>query len=267
MSKQTENYDYRVTHATKNYGKHYAQYYGPGTYPHCIWQLEQEILANILQNLNTKHKTLRILDFATGTGRIVDFLTRSIPTATINGVDVSAEMLKVAKEVFKNNKNITFSKGDITQDKNLITDLRKKKINVVTTFRFFLNAQEELRHQALEAFKQISDDFTLIFNIHKLVPSLMRIQKAIVLLKRSVFPVTGDFPITTLTMQYVKDLLTQHGYTLQATYPVAWTTDKMYPLFFKKCNLLKKANKAFLRNLVPSEMIFVATYNNSKSTD
>ena len=256
----SQNYDYRLTHAKSNYGQHYAKYYGPGTYPHCIWQLEQEILTDILKHISLSPKD-SILDFATGTGRILDFLAQKFPENKIIGVDVSKEMLKVAKELLDAKKNnIELLLADITRELKTTEKLKGKNIKLITAFRFFLNAQEDLRHEALEAFKRVSDNFILIFNIHKLVPSLMTIQRQLILLKRKVKPVKGDYPIEVLTKKYIKDLLQQHGYTLRATYPVAWTTDKMYPLFLKKCSYVKAVNKTFLRKLIPSEMIFVASY-------
>jgi predicted TPR repeat methyltransferase len=98
------------------------------------------------------------LDFACGTGRILGHLEQYMDESY--GVDVSQSMLDVAE------RNITGSKlinCDLTSNNIFTGDY----FDIITAFRFFLNAQQDLRGNVLQVFnKIIKDDGYLIFNIH-----------------------------------------------------------------------------------------------------
>ena len=66
-------------------------------------------LNQALSQLDTA-KYQSILDLACGTGALIDALPWK-KTSKIIGLDISEQMLKVAKERFKNYPNITFQKG------------------------------------------------------------------------------------------------------------------------------------------------------------
>ncbi len=59
-----------------------------------------------------KHKRLRILDVATGTGELAIDLARSFPNAEVIGVDINDEMLNAAKARKRLPMNVEFRKGD-----------------------------------------------------------------------------------------------------------------------------------------------------------
>src|SRR6185295_8842136 len=83
----------------------------------------------------------RYLDFACGTGRITEMMA---PLAQESiGVDVSGTMLEVARVKCP---HVRFMESDLTRD-NLDIGL----FDMVTAFRFFGNAQDELRSAALKA--------------------------------------------------------------------------------------------------------------------
>lgn len=50
----------------------------------------------------------KILDLGAGTGLFSEFVLRKYPSASISLVDVSEKMLDIAKERFKDNKNVNF---------------------------------------------------------------------------------------------------------------------------------------------------------------
>ncbi len=81
-------------------------------------------------------------------------------------------MLRIAKNVCKQSKIISI---DITKE-NL-----KDKFDVVTAFRFFLNAEDRLRVEALSAIYNIlEDDGYLITNIHVNTKSIMGLMYRII---------------------------------------------------------------------------------------
>jgi SAM-dependent methyltransferase len=96
------------------------------------------------------------LDFACGTGRILHVAEEIFPKTT--GVDVSETMVKLAREKCHRSEIIV---QDIT------TTPLNTRYDVITAFRFFLNAEPELRKNVLKAIrKNLADNGCLIVNIH-----------------------------------------------------------------------------------------------------
>ncbi len=114
--------------------------YGKDSYYSLMWDIEKLFLINFFK----KHKINNYLDFATGNGRVIEFAEKYVDEST--GVDVSPDMLDIAEEKVKKSKLIN---QDITK-KEL-----KKKYDLITAFRFFLNAEENLRKEVLKEFKKI----------------------------------------------------------------------------------------------------------------
>jgi len=88
----------------------------------------------------------RALDFACGTGRILQWLRGMIPETV--GVDISIPMLEVARVRCPDSAVIA---GDITTDPGLIGG----QFDVITAFRFFLNAQPELQSEVLRSLRTL----------------------------------------------------------------------------------------------------------------
>jgi predicted TPR repeat methyltransferase len=127
-------------------------------YRSMVWQFERAFLDRILTALYAGHE-IHHLDFACGTGRILSHLKDRVHTSV--GVDLSPSMLEVAR---KNQKNIELYEADITQD-DVLGD---RKFNLITAFRFFPNAEPELRFEAMQALvKHLDDNGYLVFNNHK----------------------------------------------------------------------------------------------------
>ena len=162
----TSHYDYRESHkgAAKaeqyNYGAHH------GCYRSLVWAWEQQILEQILKSYYSGRES-HLLDFACGTGRIIGFMEEKVTTAT--GVDISESMLQISKKRLLKSDLIL---GDLTRQ-NI---LGNRRFNMITAFRFFLNAQPSLRKEALKAMAEyLTDDGLLVFNIHMQRCSIMHI--------------------------------------------------------------------------------------------
>jgi SAM-dependent methyltransferase len=144
-------------HKTKNDVNKYENIlFANSTYDSLIWKLEKEILYREIQQL--KVSKINYMDFACGTGRILSFLEKYTYSAT--GVDVSSEMLALAVSKVK---NAFLLNCDLTKEDRL----KNQKFELITAFRFFLNAQDQLRRQAMALLAgKLSSSGTLIFNIH-----------------------------------------------------------------------------------------------------
>ena len=130
--------------------------YGKNSYYSYIWELEQRYLVEIIKKLRQNKKNISYLDFACGTGRIIAYVEKYVDSSV--GLDVSDEMIEIAqKRVF----NSTLIKSDIL--KNPINS----KYDLITAFRFFLNAENSLRNDILRALKKnMRKDSVLVISIH-----------------------------------------------------------------------------------------------------
>jgi predicted TPR repeat methyltransferase len=148
---------YTESHKYAGKGAEYEQYHQTG-WQRFLWSREQEILLKILEKYFAD-RDVHLLDFACGTGRITALLENRVQTST--GVDVSNSMLAIAREKLKRTQII---KADITVE----NVLKPKKFNLITAFRFFLNAEPELRCGALRALVEVLDkDGYFVFNNHR----------------------------------------------------------------------------------------------------
>ncbi|MDP1725485.1 MAG: class I SAM-dependent methyltransferase [Bacteroidota bacterium] len=160
MEKLNKNEDYKDYYLSKESAIEYDEVsYKEGTYGSVLWEIEKEKLINHLKNFCNTNKNIRYLDFACGTGRIVSLVEAFVEES--NGIDISQSMLDRAAQKTKHTNLI---QGDITKDVNII----KGKYDLITTFRFVLNANPELREEALGILseKLQSRDSWLIFNMH-----------------------------------------------------------------------------------------------------
>jgi len=156
--------DYRLSHQAPSKGKSYDKSFKKYPYRAFIWKCEQNILNRIIKQHYDNQK-INCLDFACGTGRILAYLEDRVSTAT--GIDVATSMLNVAKQSVKRAKLI---QADITRD----DIMANCKYNLITAFRFFPNAQDSLRREAITILSSLlSPDGYLIFNSHKNSLSLL----------------------------------------------------------------------------------------------
>jgi len=149
---------YTESHKYESKGAEYEQYYQTQAWQKFLWSREQKIILKILDKYFAGAE-VHLLDFACGTGRIAGLLENRVKTST--GVDVSGSMLAVARKKLKRTEII---EADITTE-NI---LKPRKFNLITAFRFFLNAEPELRRAAIRALVDLLDDEGyLVFNNHQ----------------------------------------------------------------------------------------------------
>jgi ubiquinone/menaquinone biosynthesis C-methylase UbiE len=154
-----KKYNYTEEHKIKGLGEKYDKgMYSKDTWSNRIWQIEKEVLKKILRGKEKK----KILDFATGTGRILYFLEKK-GFVDLAGIDSSKSMLKPARKKLKKTKLFCVNLADDKQNKRL----KKQKYDIIIAFRFFLNANIDLRQKILlELDKLLKKEGLLIFNIH-----------------------------------------------------------------------------------------------------
>ncbi len=150
--------DYRKSHLQPDKGRTYHEAFAKNPYRRMMWDLEKGVLDRILNKFFVG-KDIRHLDFACGTGRILAYLSGRASLSV--GVDVSPSMLEVARQ---QNRNAEILEADLTAN-DVLGD---RKFNLITAFRFFPNAQPELRTQVMTLLHHhLEDGGCLVFNNHK----------------------------------------------------------------------------------------------------
>jgi SAM-dependent methyltransferase len=148
--------DYRESHRHPDKPGVYDAEWNPGTISDLIWRIEKMLLNDVIRGF--PNYPMSVLDFACGTGRILSFLEKIVDKCV--GIDVSSEMVEVARKRCVRSQII---EGDLTVNSNLL----HCKFDLVTVFRFFLNAQDALRIEALQALHSVlRKEGILIANFH-----------------------------------------------------------------------------------------------------
>jgi predicted TPR repeat methyltransferase len=146
---------YRESHLNK--GSDYHDRFRDNPRRQLLWRLEQELLGRILRR-HLGQRPIDHLDFACGTGRILALLEDRTRSST--GVDVSPSMLAIARTHVHRAELI---EADLTRSEVLAG----RRFDLITAFRFFPNAEPELRREALAALAaRLGDDAILVFNNH-----------------------------------------------------------------------------------------------------
>lgn len=133
--------------------------YSAGSYPALLWALEKDFLRTVVADARQVVEKINYLDFACGSGRVLSFMEPMVDHAT--GVEVAKPMLDLAA---KKVKDSTLIQADITADAEALRD----KFDLITTFRFVLNAEPDLRRSALKRLAELLRDerSVLVFNNH-----------------------------------------------------------------------------------------------------
>jgi predicted TPR repeat methyltransferase len=123
-----------------------------------MWDMEQSILSHLAVGIGAA----TVLDLACGTGRISRVLRDTLPAADIIGVDVAESMLSVARERVP---DASFIRTDIRTLGKVVPDA---SVDLVAAFRFFPNADPDLRAVAVRAIASVvRPGGHLIFNNHR----------------------------------------------------------------------------------------------------
>lgn len=147
---------YRESHVGADRGNIYDQRYQIGSEKFYWDSFEQPLLNMIFKDLRRSHPG-RYLDFAVGTGRIMQIAAPYFDDVV--GVDISNDMIVESR---KKVPTAQFVVGDVTKE-----NLDVGKFNVITCFRFVLNAEPQLREDVLMWLRAvISDNGVLVINNH-----------------------------------------------------------------------------------------------------
>lgn len=147
--------DYRRSHLEK--GSDYDEALATGPFDRYMARQEARMALAIVDRLFPRGVP-RYLDFACGTGRIISSLESRAERAY--GVDVSPTMLAEAK---RKCRKAEFLQRDITRDEFTLGDF-----DLVTSFRFFGNAQDQLRTEVLAAlYRALKPGGYLLINNHR----------------------------------------------------------------------------------------------------
>lgn len=149
--------DYRQSHKGEGFGSYYEK-----TLDYAWQKMLLGMERSFLGTLLSEYSPENALDFACGTGRILEFLSSRVEKCY--GVDISADMLDVCRDKVSESTKIIC--GDITQEERILEpDL---KFSWISTFRFFPNAQQGLREDVMGALvEHLADDGVLVFNNHR----------------------------------------------------------------------------------------------------
>jgi SAM-dependent methyltransferase len=161
------------------------------------WLVEQRLLTGILQKFAPRGGCTSA-DFACGTGRILQFLSDRFHSVT--GIDISPEMLELARSRCP---RALLIQGDVTANHGLAPG----PFDLITAFRFFLNAEPALRSQALEWMRRsLRQGGAVIANFHLNPTSLrgtyLRLRTA------------GPTRPTMMSIDQARELFEAHGFTV-----------------------------------------------------
>jgi len=196
---------YSDSHTTPGKGRQYDEYYGSDPWARYLWSREQEVLAQALGEF-LGARSVRALDFACGTGRICSFLETRV--ASCSGVDVSEAMLGEAR---KKLQRTTLHTANLME----ASPFEKESFDLITAFRFFVNAEPGLRSAAVRALAELlKPDGYFVFNDHQNINSpYMRVMRGY-----AGFRGFGVFNV--LSIAECRALVAEAGLEVVRVYPV-----------------------------------------------
>lgn len=190
---------YRSSHLTK--GRAYHESFRSSRYRAFLWLREQAILDRVLQGIPDSGRAT-VLDFACGTGRVLSYLRPKV--ASIVGVDVSGSMLAVARQA---SPDALLLRADLTRG----NALAGQRFDLITAFRFFPNAEADLRRDAIASLVSLlADDGVVVLNNHQNAGSLNAMSG----------PIRGLPPSRWMSEGEVVSLVQEAGLRVTEQYPV-----------------------------------------------
>jgi SAM-dependent methyltransferase len=180
--------------------------YGPRSYDSWTWCLQRVYLMQVMDRYFGGTRP-RYLDFACGSGRVIAALEGG-RTVSASGIDVSPSMLALARAKLHWSRLAT---GDATVDPSLLD----APYDLITAFRFFLNADDGLRARALEVLRgALADDGLLVLNVHGNTTSLRGLSLLVRPFRRNLPPGPPPRQLSPLAM---RRLLRRHGFEVVET--------------------------------------------------
>lgn len=138
-----------------------------------IDETEKKAVLDLLLNSGIENKKdLKILDVATGPGRLAFYLEDNFRNAKITAVDINENMLKRAREIAGEKKvNINFIRGDIYQ-----LPFKENQFDAVVGLRFSMHLPD-INSIISELARVLKKDGILIFDIFNL-NSILRLRSS-----------------------------------------------------------------------------------------
>jgi len=182
--------------------------YAAGSYASAIWDLQRPVVEQMLRDTRRKYSgPLRLLDFACGTGRVLTALEPLVTSAM--GVDISARMAGVART---KSRSAEVRVGDILTQPELLPG---HKFEVISCFRFLLNAEPDLRLRVLRRLREVlsEPDGRLLVNVHGNARSLRH--PAIVWKRWRKAPAVADEMLNEMSPGAMGELLRAAGFKIE----------------------------------------------------
>jgi cyclopropane fatty-acyl-phospholipid synthase-like methyltransferase len=202
---ETRPRSYIHSHTAPEKGRQYDVGYATDPWHAYLWSRERKVLDTVFGEFLQK-RDVRLLDFACGTGRILCCLEERVTEST--GVDVSESMLAEAK---RKARRSTLLLDNILES----NALAGRKFDLITAFRFFPNAEEELRRKSMATLATLlADDGLLVLNNHQNKWSL-RYSISRLLAFRA-----GEAPPPMLSMRHCRELAGAVGLEIVRVYSV-----------------------------------------------
>lgn len=194
--------DYRTSHLDR--GEHYDCVLAGRPFDAYMAAWETRHLVSILQDLFDRPPE-RYLDFACGTGRVTSIVAPRCGQAM--GIDVSRSMIAVARGKLP---QVDFRLADLARE-----DPDLGAFDLITAFRFFGNAEPELREEVLSALvKRLAPRGKLIINSHRNPHALHAVLERLT---------GGDAGRMDLHLGRLRRLLARHRLKIRRLQPIgAW---------------------------------------------
>lgn len=134
--------------------------YGPESYSSIVWEWQRPVVERIIREFKQSRSTpSRLLDFACGTGRVLSCIELLMDSA--EGVDISENMVQLARAKCR---KAQLKVGDILSQPGLV----QGPYQVITSFRFLLNVEAEVRARVLRKLREVIEapGGMLLVNVH-----------------------------------------------------------------------------------------------------
>lgn len=162
---------YSYSHLAEGKGTAYDEEFGRSQFLSYLWKHERGLLLALAgqekQRLASIGAEFRYLDFACGTGRVLAAIEHLADRAV--GVDISPAMLSEARGKVARSELVL---GDVLASPGLL----QGKFDLITAFRFFPNAEPELRERVAAFLASRADAHALVVvNNHQNSASSLRV--------------------------------------------------------------------------------------------
>lgn len=223
---------YRDSHSSPGYSQCYERTFEQGYYAHLWRSVERPLVNAILADLAARGAT-RSLDFACGTGRILQLHGDHFDD--VIGNDIAEEMLGVARQRCPAARIVH---ADLTMPGD---DQGIHGRQVCTAFRFFLNAEPQLRVAAAGAIRRCLDPgghlvANFHVNAHSPVGRLYRMRNWMT--GRTVNNVMSEPEAVALLSGQGFDVEDVHWYGLWPR--LGWRLDRLNRLMIARCDTLAR---------------------------